>query len=146
MKYYFYTYDYPDVFQVYLTRQFETMSMMQYNYYGGLEAFYYTYYYDFWYSYWRHFNGRDNPDFTGTVLTADKPIAVFTGTGAGFMDYFSPDGHMSQMLPDTSWGKTFFTIGNCDNSMQIICLSIRLLVHVQFNGPRPALFIYLFIL
>jgi hypothetical protein len=52
-----------------------------------------------------------NADMTGTLVTSDKPIAVFSGhrcadvpTGVGYCDY------LVEQLPDVSvWGKTFHT-------------------------------------
>ena len=52
-----------------------------------------------------------NADMTGTLVTADKPIAVFSGhrcadipSGVGYCDY------LVEQLPDSSiWGKTFHT-------------------------------------
>lgn len=52
-----------------------------------------------------------NADMTGTLVTADKPIAMFSGhrcadipSGVGYCDY------LVEQLPDVSvWGKTFHT-------------------------------------
>lgn len=52
-----------------------------------------------------------NADMTGTLVTADKPVAVFSGhrcadvpSGVGYCDY------LVEQLPDVSlWGKTFHT-------------------------------------
>ena len=52
-----------------------------------------------------------NADMTGTLVTADKPIAVFSGhrcadapSGVGYCDY------LVEQLPDVSiWGRTFHT-------------------------------------
>lgn len=57
------------------------------------------------------FANTANADMTGTLVTADKPIAMFSGhrcadipSGVGYCDY------LVEQLPDVSiWGKTFHT-------------------------------------
>ena len=48
-------------------------------------------------------------DLSGTLITADKPIAVFTGRGCG--RFQQCDYVIEQALPHPSWGRTFFTVG-----------------------------------
>lgn len=58
------------------------------------------------------FANPGNADMTGTLVTSDKPIALFGGhrcadvpSGTGYCDYL-----VEQMPSVTSWGKTFHTL------------------------------------
>lgn len=49
-------------------------------------------------------------DFTGSIVTSDKPVGVFAGHNCGFVpfDYRACD-HLEEMLmPESTWGKRFF--------------------------------------
>ena len=52
---------------------------------------------------------RSSDNLSGTLITADQPIAVFTGGGCGMSQQC--DYVIEQALPHPSWGRTFFTVG-----------------------------------
>ena len=59
---------------------------------------------------------QSSDDLSGTLITADKPIAVFTGQRCGQFpqecDYI-----IEQVPPHPTWGKTFFTVGVADGGL-----------------------------
>jgi hypothetical protein len=58
------------------------------------------------------FSSKDGDDLTGTEITADNPIAVFSGNisttyGRAATGINSPDMAHEQLLPVTAWGRSF---------------------------------------
>lgn len=54
----------------------------------------------------------EGEDITGTVITSNKPVAVFSGSIMALVPEFSGlPGHLIEQIPPTdTWGTTFFTV------------------------------------
>lgn len=53
-----------------------------------------------------------NPDVTGSIITSDKPIAVFGGNRCTFVptQFFACDHLIEQLPPTNTWGREFVTM------------------------------------
>lgn len=56
-------------------------------------------------------------DLTGTVVTADKPVAVFSGNQSGTVSTFATDHMIEQMVPVSAWGNEFLVVRIAPNTL-----------------------------
>jgi hypothetical protein len=80
-------------------------------------------------------------DLTGTLVTADKPIAVFGGNQNGTVSTSSPDHMVEQMVPVNAWGNEFLIARIAPNTFGDSI--VRVLAHedgtqVRVNGELKA--------